>query len=145
MSAPPKPASAQPKTSNKRSVGITTHILVIVFALSGVIVQFYVPRMAEPLQTFGEQPLPFLTVNLLHFQHFTMALAALLPAAAILFAIRSRFTTPLSKPTIAVLVLATVLEGATAYALLAPMQGLLEYAASIKPTEAHPAQAIQGK
>jgi len=138
----PEDIVRQQPPPKKTMAGVATHILVVVFALIGVIIQLYVPRFTEPLQQLGEQPLPFYTVELLRFQHACLLLAVAIPLAALYFAWRCRFKVPLPVATIVLIVLATVLEAGTTFALLKPMHGVIEAAEDIKPVptppETHP-------
>jgi len=129
----PQEATRQQPPPNKPAVGVAAHVLVIVFAITGVVIQRYVPYFAEPLRKLGEDPLPFYTVAVLRFQSVGLALASAIPVAALFVACRCRFKAPLPVATIVLIVLATVLEAGTAFALLKPMRGVIEAAESIKP------------
>jgi hypothetical protein len=134
--AVPEQATQQASPPPKRTGAIAAHILVLVFTLMGVVIQCFVPRFVEPLQQLGEQPLPFYTTALLRFQHATLLLGCVFPVAVLYLSWRTRFKMPLSRAIIALIVGATLLEAGTAFALLKPMHGVLEAAASIKPVEA---------
>jgi hypothetical protein len=136
--AVPEQSTQQAPPSPKRVAGIAGHILVLVFTLTGVVIQLFVPHFVEPLQQLGEQPLPSYTTALLRYQHLSLALSCLFPAVVLYFAWRNRFKMPLSRAVIAVIVGATLLEAGTAFALLKPMHGVIEAADSIKPVEGGP-------
>ncbi len=117
---------------------MTAHILVVFYALTGVVVQLYVPHFAELINDAGVQPLPALTVQVLHFQHALLGLAATVPVLAIYLAWRNRFRLPLSMATIVLLAFATLLEAGTAFALIEPMSDVLLEAEKIKPQPTAP-------
>ncbi|HEY3899364.1 MAG TPA: hypothetical protein VGM54_12160 [Chthoniobacter sp.] len=129
----PELSTQQSAPPPKRAAGIAAHLLVLVFTITGTVIQLFVPHFVEPLQQLGDQPLPFYTSALLRFQHLTLLLSAIFPAAVLYFAWKHRFKMPLSRSIVRVIVCAALLEGATAFALLKPMHGVIEAAGNIKP------------
>ena len=136
--SPPQEATGQLPPPSKGRVGLTAHILVFIFALTGVMIQLFVPWFVEVLNKVGEQPLPALTVTVLHHQYLCLGMAALMPPATFYFAWRNRFRVPFSAATIVLIVFAAVLELGTAYALLSPMRAVLVAAESITPQASSP-------
>jgi hypothetical protein len=131
--ADPEQSTEQSSPPAKTATGIAAHLLILVFTITGVAIQLFVPRFVAPLEQLGEHPLPFYTTALIDYQFLILMLSAVFPVAVLFFGWLSRFKMPLSRPIVAVIVAATLLEGATAFALLKPMRGVVEGADGIKP------------
>ena len=128
-----EPTTQQSPPPTRKGSGVAAHLLVLVFTILGVVIQLFVPHFVEPLQQLGDKPLPFYTSALLHFQHVSLVLSGVFPAAVLYFGWKHRFKLPLSRAMVTLIVCATLLEGATAFALLKPMHGVIEAAGNIKP------------
>ena len=138
----PENLSAQPSQPPKsRATGVMAHLLVIAYGLSGVVIQLFVPRFSgvfDDLGAMGVQKPDFAMAMLLRFQGLCLLAAIAFPSLAVLVAWRTRFRAPLPRVCFVLLVLISLLGGATTFALVRPLSDVVQAADAIGSESGRP-------